>query len=75
MEKEMITPQQAYEAAKLLWPGVRFVRKSLNYGGKDFYVEGNLRTEIDWGDTDQYPLPEPEWWTRCFRMMSGSRDG
>jgi hypothetical protein len=61
-----ITPQQAYEAAKLLWPGVRFVRKSLNYGGKDFYVEGNLRTEIDWGDTDQYPPPEPEWVDAVF---------
>jgi hypothetical protein len=54
----MITPKQAYEAAKVLWPGM----EKLEEAAGSFTVTGDIqRVSIDWGDTDQYPLPEPEW--------------
>jgi hypothetical protein len=63
MEKEMITPKQAYEAAKVLWPGTRSITK---YDEDDCIFHGPMSVSIDWGDTDQYPLPEPEWVDAVF---------
>jgi len=59
----MITPKQAYEAAKVLWPGM----EKLEEAAGSFTVTGDIqRVSIDWGDTDQYPLPEPEWVDAVF---------
>lgn len=55
-----ITPQQAFEAARVLWPGVAFIRRgrhawSLKHG--DF-----VDVLIDWPvGVTQWPMPLPEW--------------
>jgi hypothetical protein len=60
-----ITPQQAYEAAKVLWPDTSHIRRASStigfiYSNRTDYIAASVQP-IDWGDTDQYPLPEPEW--------------
>ena len=62
MEKEMITPKQAYEAAKVLWPDLKCIEK--NHGA--YWATPIDSVPIDWGDTDQYPPPEPEWVDAVF---------
>ena len=59
----MITPQQAYEAAKVLWPDVERIEQA----STRWILKGHTQAvKIDWGDTDQYPLPEPEWVDAVF---------
>jgi hypothetical protein len=54
----MITPKQAYEAAKVLWPDVERIEQA----STRWILKGHTQSvQIDWGDTDQYPPPEPEW--------------
>jgi hypothetical protein len=67
-----ITPKQAFEAAKVLWPEVRRIERN---GEDGWLVVGANRGNIDWGDTDQYPLPEPEWVDAVFPMTLGSKGG
>jgi hypothetical protein len=70
----MITPQQAYEAAKVLWPGTTSLQKhALGWYAMQIHTDGRASAitygsgvPIDWGDTDQYPLPEPEWVDAVF---------
>jgi hypothetical protein len=74
MEKEMITPQQAYEAAKVLWPETSSLQKhALGWYAMQIHADGRYSAitygsgvAIDWGDTDQYPPPEPEWVDAVF---------
>ena len=69
MEKKMsITPKQAYEAAKVLWPETRSITK---YDEDDCIFHGPMSVTIDWGDTDQYPPPEPEWVDAVFPQDVG----
>jgi len=58
-----ITPKQAFEAAKVLWPDTRSLTR---YGKNECIFHGSMTVDIDWGDTDQYPLPEPEWVDAVF---------
>jgi hypothetical protein len=62
----MITPKQAYEAAKVLWPGVVTIKKWKDVGWTSDAPARVWDQPIDWGDTDQYPLPEPEWVDAVF---------
>jgi hypothetical protein len=72
----MITPKQAYEAAKVLWPGTTKLQKHpLGWYAMEIHTDGRASAitygsgvPIDWGDTDQYPLPEsePEWVDAVF---------
>ena len=64
----MITPQQAYEAAKVLWPDLTLIKK---FNGDGCTVPVKSPFEIDWGDIDQYPLPEPEWVDAVFPQDVG----
>ena len=65
----MITPKQAYEAAKILWPEATKVQKRSDMTSM-FCQNGRvclvIDAKIDWGDTTQYPLPEPEWVDAVF---------
>jgi hypothetical protein len=64
-----ITPKQAYEAAKVLWPDATKVQKRSDMTSM-FCQNGRVSliidAKIDWGDTDQYPPPEPEWVDAVF---------
>jgi hypothetical protein len=62
----MITPQQAYEAAKVLWPSIVTIKKWKDVGWTSDAPARVWDQVIDWGDTDQYPLPEPEWVDAVF---------
>jgi hypothetical protein len=70
----MITPQQAYEAAKVLWPETTSLQKhALGWYAMQIHADGRYSAitygsgvAIDWGDTDQYPPPEPEWVDAVF---------
>jgi len=61
-----ITPKQAYEAAKVLWPNVKELKKN------GMFSLG-IGADIDWGDTDQYPPPEPEWVDAVFPQDVGKQ--
>ena len=64
----MITPKQAYEAAKVLWPDVERIEQS----STRWILKGCTQSaKIDWGDTDQYPPPEPEWVDAVFPQDVG----
>jgi hypothetical protein len=65
-----ITPKQAFEAAKVLWPEVRRIERN---GEDGWLVVGANRGNIDWGETDQYPLPEPEWVDAVFPQDVGKQ--
>jgi hypothetical protein len=62
----MITPQQAYEAAKVLWPSIVTIKKWKDVGWTSDAPARVWDQVIDWGDTDQYPPPEPEWVDAVF---------
>jgi hypothetical protein len=76
-----ITPKQAYEAAKVLWPGITYLQKHhLGWYAMEFHADGtgicdHLRSgvTIEWGDTDQYPPPEPEWVDAVFPQDVGKQ--
>jgi len=61
-----ITPKQAYEAAKVLWPSIVTIKKWKDVGWTSDAPARVWDQVIDWGDTDQYPLPEPEWVDAVF---------
>jgi hypothetical protein len=67
----MITPKQAYEAAKVLWPGIVTIKKWKDVGWTSDAPARVWDQVIDWGDTDQYPLPEPEWVDAVFPQDVG----
>jgi hypothetical protein len=64
-----ITPKEALEAIQVLWPGTTSLQKhALGWYAMEIRADGRYSAitygsgvPIDWGDTDQYPLPEPEW--------------
>jgi hypothetical protein len=71
----MITPKQAYEAAKVLWPETSHIRRASStigfiYSNRTDYIAASVQP-INWGDTDQYPLPEPEWVDAVFPQDVG----
>lgn len=63
-----ITPKQAFEAIKILHPEThritaytkrtQWLHQWFSTGSFSLF---SISVDIDWGDTDQYPLPEPEW--------------
>jgi len=61
-----ITPKQAYEAAKVLWPSIVTIKKWKDVGWTSDAPARVWDQVIDWGDTDQYPPPEPEWVDAVF---------
>jgi len=71
-----ITPKQAFEAAKVLWPSLTSIIK-YEEGGWTGHTDTNWEfvrgydSVVDWGDTDQYPLPEPEWVDAVFPQDVG----
>ena len=81
MESKVITPKQAYEAAKILWPGAAYIRKTplgwqameIHADGRAYAITYGSGVTIDWGDTDQYPLPEPEWVDAVFPQDVGKQ--
>lgn len=60
-----ITPQQAFEAAKTLWPNAQSVRNDLDrisvYNGKTWHQCGDAKVEWPKGVDRWPPLPEPKW--------------
>jgi hypothetical protein len=68
-KKEMITPKQAYEAAKVLWPNTSHVKKLASVGfihiDNTDHIPASIST-IDWGNETRYPPPEPEWVDAVF---------
>lgn len=64
-----ITPKQAFEAAKILWPGTSKIQKHpLGWYAMEMHADGKASAitfgsgvEIDWGSTKEYPLPLVEW--------------
>jgi hypothetical protein len=61
-----ITPQQAFEAAKVLWPDTVRIEKrgqgALIYVNDTDYVATAFPATIDWpSGVDRWPMPEPKW--------------
>lgn len=74
----MITPKQAYEAIKILHPDTHRITAYANRTQwlHQLFSTGSfsllsISVDIDWGDTDQYPLPEPEWVDAVFPQDVG----
>lgn len=55
-----ITPQQAFEAAKVLHPSTTHIGRA---GDTGWYALGpSERAEVDWlSGVDRWPMPEPKW--------------
>jgi hypothetical protein len=78
MSVPTITPQQAYEAAKVLWPGAtRVLRKGSTgfiYFGGDTYIAAEIANRIEWPKgVDQWPAPEPKWRDATFDDLIAER--
>lgn len=63
----MITPKEAFDAIKVLWPGTITITKSersdlvrVLSADEEPYRKA-LGDWIDWGNTSAYPAPEPKW--------------
>ena len=64
-----ITPKQAFEAAKVLWPSVSKVcmrPDMLTMIVRERRVTILIDAEVDWGDLTQYPPPPEEWRDAVF---------
>lgn len=55
-----ITPQQAFEAAKILWPDATHIGKCKI---DEWYIPGlSERVKVEWpSNINRWPLPEPKW--------------
>lgn len=63
---EKLTPQRAYEAAKLLWPDTKFIKRvdSLGfvYVNETDYIAARIERTIDWPEgVTRWPMPETKW--------------
>lgn len=62
-----LTPKEAFEAVKKLWPeATRIIQSKGRYWrapGICVSIEYSIdhAAGIDWGTTTEYPLPEPKW--------------
>ena len=59
----MITPQQAYEAAKVLWPRLEGIKKT---DGPNVISICGINCLVEWGNETQYPPPPEEWVDAVF---------
>jgi hypothetical protein len=63
----MITPKEAFDAIKVLWPKVVKIVKAQEFGwsgieeGTTYGPGGSSGAPIDWAGTTEYPIPEPKW--------------
>lgn len=70
---DKITPQQAYEAVKVLWPEAVFIRRGdgASYWIDVHYSQGINRliaaSFVDWPEgVHRWPMPEPKWRDATF---------
>jgi len=68
-----ITPKEAFEAIQVLWPSIVTIKKWKDVGWTSDAPARVWDQVIDWGDTDQYPLPEPEWVDAVFPQDVGKQ--